>query len=224
MTYSELYILIQNFTDNNESTFNTTIPDFVKNAEDRIFNLVQSDFFRKNQTGNLTTGNRFLTCPTDFVLSFSLAVINSSSDYQFLQKKHPSFMQEYTPDITDTSLRGLPLYYADFDKEYNTSVSAGTTIVVAPLPDADYSVELHYLYRPNSLVTNTTGTWLSQNARDALLYGSLIEAYTFMKGEPDLLNTYENRFQQDIARLKNRAEARGRRDEYRYDSLRSSVS
>lgn len=133
-------------------------------------------------------------------------------------------MQEYTPDITDTSLRGLPLYYADFDKEYNTSTSAGTTIVVAPLPDADYSVELHYLYRPASLVTVTAGTWLSQNARDALLYGSLIEAYTFMKGEPDLLNTYETRFQQDIARLKNRAEARGRRDEYRYDSLRSSVS
>ena len=119
MTYSELFTLIQNFTDNNESTFNTTIPDFVKNAEDRIFNLVQSDFFRKNQSGNLTTGNRFLTCPTDFVLSFSLAVIDSSSDYKFLQKKHPSFMQEYAPDITDTSLRGLPLYYADFDKEYN---------------------------------------------------------------------------------------------------------
>ena len=224
MTYSELYTLIQNFTDNNESTFNTTIPDFIKNAEDRIFNLVQSDFFRKNQSGNLTTGNRFLTCPTDFVLSFSLAVIDSSSDYKFLQKKHPSFMQEYAPDITDTSLRGLPLYYADFDKEYNTSVSAGTTIVVAPLPDADYSVELHYLYRPASLVSITAGTWLSQNARDALLYGSLVEAYTFMKGEPDLLNTYETRFQQDIARLKNRAEARGRRDEYRYDSLRSSVS
>ena len=224
MTYNELYTLIQSFTDNNESTFNTTIPDFVKNAEDRIFNLVQSDFFRKNQSGNLTTGNRFLTCPTDFVLSFSLAVIDSSSDYKFLQKKHPSFMQEYAPDITDTSLRGLPLYYADFDKEYNTSVSAGTTIVVAPLPDADYSVELHYLYRPASLVSITAGTWLSQNARDALLYGSLVEAYTFMKGEPDLLNTYETRFQQDIARLKNRAEARGRRDEYRYDSLRSSVS
>jgi len=224
MTYSELFTLIQNFTDNNESTFNTTIPDFVKNAEDRIFNLVQSDFFRKNQSGNLTTGNRFLTCPTDFVLSFSLAVIDGSSDYKFLQKKHPSFMQEYAPDITDTSLRGLPLYYADFDKEYNTSVSAGTTIVVAPLPDADYSVELHYLYRPASLVSITAGTWLSQNARDALLYGSLVEAYTFMKGEPDLLNTYETRFQQDIARLKNRAEARGRRDEYRYDSLRSSVS
>ena len=86
--------------------------------------MVQSDFFRKNQTGNLSTGNRFLTCPTDFILSFSLAVIDSSSDYKFLEKKHPSFMQEYTPDITDTSLRGLPLYYADFDKEYSASGSS----------------------------------------------------------------------------------------------------
>jgi len=224
MTYTQLLTLIKSFLDYDETTFNDTIPDFIKNAEDRIFNLVQEDFFRKNVTGNLTTGSRFLTCPNDFILSFSLAVIDSSSDYRFLDKKHPSFMQEFTPDITDTSLRGLPLYYADFDKEYSTSGSSGTTIVVAPLPDADYTVELHYLYRPNSLVTDTSGTWLSNNARDALLYASLVEGYTFMKGEPDLLATYENRFQQEIARLKNRAEARGRRDEYRYDSLRTNVS
>tara|TARA_R100000700_G_scaffold1422_1_gene3509 strand:+ start:783 stop:1457 length:675 start_codon:yes stop_codon:yes gene_type:complete len=224
MTYTQLLTLIKSFLDYDETTFNDTIPDFIKNAEDRIFNLVQEDFFRKNVTGSLTTGNRFLTCPNDFILSFSLAVIDSSSDYRFLDKKHPSFMQEFTPDITDTSLRGLPLYYADFDKEYSTSGSSGTTIVVAPLPDANYTVELHYLYKPNSLVTDTSGTWLSFNARDALLYGSLVEGYTFMKGEPDLLATYENRFQQEIARLKNRAEARGRRDEYRYDSLRTNVS
>ena len=224
MTYTQLLTLIKSYLDYDETTFNDTIPDFIKNAEDRIFNLVQEDFFRKNVTGSLTTGNRFLTCPNDFILSFSLAVIDSSSDYRFLDKKHPSFMQEFTPDITDTSLRGLPLYYADFDKEYSTSGSSGTTIVVAPLPDANYTVELHYLYKPNSLVTDTSGTWLSFNARDALLYGSLVEGYTFMKGEPDLLATYENRFQQEIARLKNRAEARGRRDEYRYDSLRTNVS
>ena len=204
MTYTQLLTLIKSFLDYDETTFNDTIPDFIKNAEDRIFNLVQEDFFRKNVTGSLTTGNRFLTCPNDFILSFSLAVIDSSNDYRFLDKKHPSFMQEFTPDITDTSLRGLPLYYADFDKEYSTSGSSGTTITVAPLPDANYSVELHYLYRPISLVTNTGGTWLSNNARDALLYGSLVEGYTFMKGEPDLLATYENRFQQEIARLKRR--------------------
>ena len=116
------------------------------------------------------------------------------------------------------------MYYADFDKELSSGSNSGSTIIVAPVPDTNYSVELHYLYRPTSLVTDTTGTWLSTNARNTLLYGSLVEAYTFLKGEPDLITLYENRFQQEISRLKNRAEARGRRDEYRYDSLRSQVT
>ena len=225
MTYSELTTLIKNYLNNDESTFVASIPDFVKNAEDRIFNLVQEDVFRKNVQGSLTAGNRFLTAPSDFLLTFSLAVIDSTTnDFSFLLKKHPSFMQEYTPDISDTSLRGLPKYYADYDKAYSTSTSSGSTIALAPIPDANYTVELHYLYRPNSLVSDTTGTWLSVNARDALLYASLIEGHTFMKGEPDILANYENRFSKKIARIKERAEARGRRDEYRYDSLRSQVS
>ena len=225
MTYSELYTLVQNYLNNDETTFNSTIPDFVKNAEDRIFNLVQEDVFRKNVQGTVTAGNRFLTAPNDLLLTFSLAVIDSTTnDYHFLLKKHPSFMQEYTPDLNDTSLRGLPKYYADYDKAYSTSSDSGSTIALAPVPDANYTVELHYLYRPTSLVSDTSGTWLSVNARDALLYASLIEGHTFMKGEPDLLANYENRFAQEISRIKERAEARGRRDEYRYDSLRSQVS
>ena len=225
MTYSELSTLIQNYLNNDEATFNSTIPDFVKNAEDRIFNLVQEDVFRKNVQGTVTAGNRFLTAPNDLLLTFSLAVIDSTTnDYHFLLKKHPSFMQEYTPDLSDTSLRGLPKYYADYDKAYSTSSDSGSTIALAPVPDANYTVELHYLYRPTSLVSDTSGTWLSVNARDALLYASLIEGHTFMKGEPDLLANYENRFSQEISRIKERAEARGRRDEYRYDSLRSQVS
>ena len=225
MTYSELSTLIQNYLNNDESTFVSTIADFVKNAEDRIFNLVQEDVFRKNVQGTVTAGNTFLTAPNDFLLTFSLAVIDSTTnDYHFLLKKHPSFMQEYTPDLSDVSLRGLPKYYADYDKAYSTSSSSGSTIALAPVPDANYTVELHYLYKPTSLVSDTSGTWLSVNARDALLYASLIEGHTFMKGEPDLLANYENRFAQEIARIKERAEARGRRDEYRYDSLRSQVS
>jgi len=225
MTYSELSTLIQNYLNNDESTFVSTIADFVKNAEDRIFNLVQEDVFRKNVQGTVTAGNRFLTAPNDFLLTFSLAVIDSTTnDYHFLLKKHPSFMQEYTPDLSDVSLRGLPKYYADYDKAYSTSSSSGSTIALAPVPDANYTVELHYLYKPTSLVSDTSGTWLSVNARDALLYASLIEGHTFMKGEPDLLANYENRFAQEIARIKELAEARGRRDEYRYDSLRSQVS
>ena len=225
MTYSELSTLIQNYLNNDESTFVSTIADFVKNAEDRIFNLVQEDVFRKNVQGTVTAGNRFLTAPNDFLLTFSLAVIDSTTnDYHFLLKKHPSFMQEYTPDLSDTSLRGLPKYYADYDKAYSTSSNSGSTIALAPVPNANYTVELHYLYKPTSLVSDTSGTWLSVNARDALLYASLIEGHTFMKGEPDLLANYENRFSQEISRIKERAEARGRRDEYRYDSLRSQVS
>ena len=224
MTLTELKTLIQNFCESTETTFTSTLNDIIKNAEDRIFELVQSDFFRKNVQGTLTTGSRFLTCPTDFLSSFSLAVIDSNNDYEFLLKKHPSFMQEYTVDVSDTSLRGKPLYYADFDKELSTASNNGSTIIVAPVPDSNYSVELHYLYKPTSIVSDTTGTWLSSNARNALLYGSLVEAYTFLKGEPDLMAQYENRFQQEILRLKNKAEGRGRRDEYRYDSLRTQVT
>jgi hypothetical protein len=224
MTLAELKTLIQNYTENSETTFVNTLDDFIKNAENRIFDLVQFDFFRKNVTGSLTTGNTYLTTPTDYQLSFSLAVIDGNGDYHYLDKKHPSFMREFIVDPTDTTLRGLPKYYGDFDKELSTASNNGSTIIVSPVPDDNYSVELHYLFKPNSLVTDTTGTWLSNNARNALLYGSLIEAYIFMKGETGLLESYEKRFAASISRLKNRAEARGRRDEYRYDSLRTSVT
>jgi|TARA_R100000482_G_C5125089_1_gene148212 hypothetical protein len=224
MTLSELKTLIQNYTQNTETTFVATLDDFIKNAEERIFELVQFDFFRKNVTGTLTSGNTYLTTPTDYQTSFSLAVIDGNGDYHYLDKKHPSFMREYSVDPTDSTLRGLPKYYGDFDKELSTASNNGSTIIVAPVPDSNYNVELHYLYKPNSLVTDTTGTWVSSNARNALLYGSLVEAYIFMKGENDLLQQYEQRFASEINRLKNLAEARGRRDEYRYDSLRTNVT
>jgi len=224
MTLAELKTLIQNYTQNTETTFVATLDDFIKNAEERIFELVQFDFFRKNVTGTLTSGNTYLTTPTDYQTSFSLAVIDGNGDYHYLDKKHPSFMREYSVDPTDSTLRGLPKYYGEFDKELSTASNNGSTIIVAPVPDSNYNVELHYLYKPNSLVTDTTGTWLSSNARNALLYGSLVESYIFMKGENDLLQQYEQRFAGEINRLKNLAEARGRRDEYRYDSLRSTVS
>ena len=133
-------------------------------------------------------------------------------------------MREYSVDPTDTSENGRPLYYADFDAELSTATDNGSTLIVSPVPDQNYDVELHYLYKPTSLVSDTTGTWLSQNARNALLYGTLVEAYIFMKGENDLTQQYEQRFANEISRLKNLAEARGRRDEYRYDSLRTTVS
>lgn len=133
-------------------------------------------------------------------------------------------MQEYTVDPTDSSLRGKPLYYADYDKELSTASSNGSTLVLAPVPDSNYTVELQYIYKPASLVSSTTGTWLSQNARNGLLFACLSEAYLFMKGDAQLQEQYERRFQEEISRLKNRAEGRGRRDEYRYDSLRSQTT
>ena len=133
-------------------------------------------------------------------------------------------MREYAVDPTATTERARPEYYADFDKELSTASNNGSTLIVSPVPDQAYNVELHYLFKPNSLVTDTTGTWVSQNARNALLYGSLVEANIFLKGESDMQQQYEQRFLLEITRLKNLAEARGRRDEYRYDSLRSTVS
>jgi len=224
MTLAELKTLIQNYVQNSETTFVATLDDFIVNTEERIFELVQFDFFRKNVTGHLTTGNTYLTAPSEFQLSFSLAVIDGNGDYHYLDKKHTSFMREYTPDPTATSERGRPLYYADFDKELSTGSDNGSTLIVSPVPDQDYNVELHYLYDPSSLTSQTSGTWISQNARNALLYGCLVEAYTFMKGDADMMSLYEKRFNLEILRLKNQAEARGRRDEYRYDSLRTSVS
>tara|TARA_Y100001970_G_scaffold43923_1_gene54845 strand:- start:1476 stop:2150 length:675 start_codon:yes stop_codon:yes gene_type:complete len=224
MTLSELKNLIQNYVENSETTFVNTLDDFIKNAEDRIFELIQLNYFRKNVTGSLTAGNTYLTTPSDYQTSFSLAVIDGNGDYHYLDKKHPTFMREYSVDPTDTSENGRPLYYADFDAELSTATDNGSTLIVSPVPDQNYDVELHYLYKPTSLVSDTTGTWLSQNARNALLYGSLVEAYIFMKGENDLTQQYEQRFANEISRLKNLAEARGRRDEYRYDSLRTTVS
>lgn len=223
MTLAELKTLIQDFLQNSETTFVNSLDQIIKNAEERLFEEVEFDFFRKTTTGTLTAGDKFYTAPSDFVLSFSFAVKDSNDDYNYLIKKHPSFIQEYDVDPTDSTKRALPKYYADYDKELATG-SVGSTLVIAPVPDANYSVELNYLYKPTSLTTNTSGTWLSQNARNGLLYACLMEAYTFMKGDPDLLQLYETRYNQELARLKNRAEARGRRDEYRYDSLRKPVT
>tara|TARA_A100001201_G_scaffold142944_2_gene142651 strand:- start:50 stop:724 length:675 start_codon:yes stop_codon:yes gene_type:complete len=224
MTLAELKTLIQNYVENDETTFVNTLNDIIQTAEERLFQLIQFDYFRKNVTGSLTAGNTYLTAPSDFQMAFSLAVIDSDGAYHYLDKKHPSFMREFDTDPTDTTARGMPKYYGDFDKDLSTGSDNGSTLIVAPVPDANYSVELHYLFEPVSLTSQTTGTWLSQNAKNALLYGCLVESYIFMKGEPNLLKSYEDRFNQEVARLKNLAESRGRKDEYRYDMLRTQVS
>ena len=223
MTLDELKTLVQNYTQNDETVFVSTINDFIKNAEERLLELVQINVFRKTSTGTSTSGNRFLKGPEDYLASFSLAAIDANGDYHYLDKKHPSLIKAYDYDPTQTNLMGLPKYYADFDAGSNTE-NEDNTFLLSPTPDAAYTMELNYLYRPPSLTVNTAGTYLSENARNALLYGTLIEAYIFMKGEPTLQQEYEKRFAEEISRQKNLFEGRDRRDEYRFDSLRIEVT
>jgi hypothetical protein len=207
-TLTTLTASVQEWTQNDESTFVAEIPFFIKNAEERIFKTVDLDYFRKNVTGSATSGNKFLEKPSDYMATFSLSLINSGANV-FLLQKDVNFLQEYHPDPTVT---GTPKYYAQFDV---------STFILAPTPNADFTVELHYYYRPASLTTDNSGsTWISTNAPDALLYGTLVEAYTFMKGEKDLLDLYNGRYLESIARLKNYAEGRNYSDSFREGLVR----
>jgi len=207
-TLTTLTASVQEWTQNDESTFVAEIPFFIKNAEERIFKTVDLDYFRKNVTGVATSGNKFLQKPSDYLATFSLSLVSSGSNV-FLLQKDVNFLQEYHPDPTVT---GTPKYYAQFDL---------TNFILAPTPNANFTAELHYYYRPASLTTDNSGsTWISTNAPDALLYGTLVEAYTFMKGEKDLLDLYNGRYLESIARLKNYAEGRNYSDSFREGLVR----
>jgi len=208
-TYTTLKTAIQDYLESSESSFVTNLPTFITTAEERIFKNVQLDDFRKNQVGNLTASGTYLETPTDYLAPFSLAVIDSSSNYSFLLLKQVSFIRDFTPNASTT---GLPKYYAEFDDN---------TFIVAPTPDSAYEVELHYYYRPASLTTTTGSetTWLSKNAPNAILYGSLVEACTYLKNY-EAIPAYESKFQEALLGLKNLGEAKSTRDQYRYDELR----
>ena len=210
-TFTTLKTAIQDYTQNSETTFVNNLSRFIINAEERIFKEVQLDVFRKNVTGAFTSDNKFLTKPTDYLSTFSLSII-SSSENVFLLRKHPTFLQDYTPNPSTT---GIPQYYADFDE---------TTFIVAPTPSSALTAELHYYHRPTSITATSDGTsWLGTNAELALLCASLVEAYTFMKGEADMFQIYNARYQEALAYLKNLGEGKNTRDEYRYDKLRKEV-
>jgi len=203
-TYTTLKQSIQDWTENDETTFVNELDFFIKNAEERIFKLVDLDYFRKNVTGTMTASNKFLQKPSDYLATYSLSYVNASSENVFLLQKDVNFIQEYTADPTTT---GSPIYYASFDVD---------NFIVAPTPSTDFAVELHYYYRPASLTTDDSGsTWISTNAPDALLYACLVEAYTFMKGEADILQLYNGRFSEAIQRLKGYAEGQENIDSYR---------
>jgi len=203
-TYASLKTAIQNYTENDEATFIANLDVFIKNTEERILKNNHLSVFRKNATGTMTASNQYLNSPTDFLAPFSLS-ITSSSLKTFLDFKDVNFIQTFSPDSTAT---GVPRYYAQF------TVSS---FVIGPTPDSNYTSELHYYYRPVSLTAGSDGgtTWLSINATQAMLYGSLIEAYTFMKGEPDVLQEYEKRFSEAMISIKMLGESRETTDEYR---------
>ena len=202
MNYSELTQAIKDYTENTESTFVTNIPTFVRQAEERIMRTVLIPELRKNVTGSMSSGNQYLQRPTDFLSVFSLAVIDGSSNYSYLLDKEVNFIREAYPAI---STQGLPKYYGIFDGD-TFSGSAETksgNFILGPTPDSNYSVELHYYYDPVSIVTAGL-SWLGDNAETTLLYGSLVEAYTFMKGEADIIQFYVQRYEsalQDMASL-----------------------
>ena len=209
-TYATLKTAIQDYCETTETTFDNNLALFIKEAEERILKNVNMPLFRKNVTGTATTDSPYLSSPSDFLAPYSLAVI-SSNVYYYLLLKHVSFIRDYTPNASTT---GLPKYYALFDD---------TTFLLAPTPDSGYSFELHYKYRPASLTAGADGgtTWLSTNAPDALLYGALVEAATFLK-TPEEVMGYEQRFKEALGALTRFGEGYGVRDEYR-DDIRGIV-
>jgi hypothetical protein len=218
MNYTQLTSAIKGYAENDfpatagSFTSADQISTFVENAEERIYNSVQLPALRKNVTGNCTSGNKYLACPSDWLATFSMAVINANNEYMFLLNKDVNFIREAFPD-TDAAFYGEPEYYAQFDQN---------TFILGPTPDANYAVELHYFYYPQSIVTAGT-SWLGDNFESALLYGSLLEAASFMKSEPDVIANYEKRYNEAMTLLKQLADGKNRRDAYRSGQVRDQV-
>jgi hypothetical protein len=207
MNYTELSQALQDYTDNQEATFVASIPTFVKQAEQRIYRSVLIPELRKNVLGQLSSGNRYLARPSDFLAPFALAVIDGDGDYSYLIDKDMNFMREAYPSPATT---GLPKYYAQFDGDVPTATG---NFLLGPTPNGDYQVELQYYYDPPSIVDQGS-SWLGDNASGALLYGSLLEAYTFMKGDADVMTVYKSRYDEAMAQL-GVVDQRGKRDSYR---------
>jgi len=210
MTYAELVAAIQSYTENQYST--TDINTFIQNAEQRIYNTVQLPDLRKNVTGNMTSGNKYFSLPSDWLSTFSIAVINANNEYTYLLNKDVNFIRESFPD-TDSPFYGVPQYYAIF---------SDTSMLLGPTPDANYNAELHYYYYPESIVT-AGNTWLGDNFDTALFYGALLEAAAYLKEEPDTVASYTARYNEAMQLLQNLGEGKNRRDAYRSGQERIPV-
>lgn len=212
MNYTQLVNEIQSYTEN---TFQTVdINTFITQAEQRIYNSVQLPALRKNVTGTTTSGNKYLSMPSNWLATFSLAVINANNEYTYLLNKDVNFIRQSFPD-TDSAFYGEPQYYAVFDQN---------SFILGPTPDASYAVELHYFYYPESITTVSGGqTWLGDNFSSTLLYGSLLEAYTYMKGEADVIANYKARYDEAMLLLKQLSDGKDRQDAYRSGQVRYPV-
>ena len=225
MNYAELFETIKGYVENDfpntswtdsagtgTATFTSTeqINTFIQQAEQRVFNIVQLLDLRKNVTGNCTSGNKYLSVPSDWLANFSMAVIDADGNYEYLLNKDVNFIRQAFPNPNDT---GLPTHYAYFDEN---------SYILGPTPDDNYEIELHYFYYPESIVTAGT-SWLGDNFDSVLLYGSLLEAYTFMKGEQDVIANYQKRYDEALSMLKMLSEGKNRQDMYRTQQARYPV-
>jgi hypothetical protein len=212
VNYSQLSTLIQEYCESTEQSFVANIPTFVQLAEERIYNSVQIPAIRKNSTASMTIGNKYMSLPSDWLSTFSLAVFNpSNNEYTYLLNKDVNFIRQAYPDADDL---GRPDYYAIWD---------ANTMILGPAPDIAYTAELHYYYYPDSIVTAST-SWLGTNFETVLLYGSLREAYTYLKGEQDMMNYYEQKYQEALGQLKRLGDGLDRQDAYRSGQVRVQVT
>lgn len=204
-TYAQLKQALQDYLESSETSFVNNLPLFIRLSEERILKNVQLSLFRKNATATANSGNKYLACPSDFLAPFSLSYLDAGNDKVFVQFKDVSFVQEYAPDA---SVTGTPKYYAQFDNQ---------NFILGPTPNSPYTMELHYFYRPASLTAGAEDgtTWLSTNAELTLLYGAIVEAYVYLKGDPDMMQKYDQRFQESLMGLKMLGEAKQVTDEYR---------
>ena len=222
MNYTELSSAIQAYAENTESNFVAEIPTFVQQAEQRIYNTVQFPSLRKNVIGAVQPNNKYLSAPDDFLAVYSLAVIDGDGSYEYLLNKDVNFIRQAYPKPTDTA---IPRYYALFGPTVQSGggITNELSFILGPTPDAIYNVELHYYYYPQSIVTANT-SWLGDNFDSVLLYGSLVEAYTYMKGEADMMALYNTKYNEALAMAKRLGDGMERQDAYRSGQYRQPVT
>lgn len=221
MNYTELSAALVAYTENTSTEFAAQIPVFVKQAEQRIYNSVQFPSLRKNVTGTTSANIKYLSCPLDFLAVYSFAVIDGTGAYEYLLNKDVNYIRQAYPSPTDAA---IPKYYALFGPTVSgTTITTELSFLFGPTPDNAYTVELHYYYYPESIVTANT-TWLGDNFDSVLLYGSLIEAYTYMKGEADLMALYDGKYKEALALAKRLGDGMERQDAYRSGQYRQAVT